>query len=118
MAAAAAVGGWLAANAGAIAAAATVAASAASIYMMSQQDIGGQHLPPATPHTQTATIDKTQMQDQADKGKLQLGENDLKKKRKKGKAAFEIALKKQDSANAASDTGVQTKKPAQLGVQL
>jgi hypothetical protein len=109
-------GGWLAAAADV----AMVASAGASIYMMSQQGGTSQAEPPQiNPQTQAATIDKTQAQTQADKGKLQLGEGDLKKKRKKGKAAFEIALNKQDSANTASDTsGVQTKKPAQLGVQL
>ena len=64
-------------------------------------------------------IDKTRMQEEAEVGKLKLGEDDKKKKRKRGKAAFKIELDKQaDAAGEGGDTGVQVAKPKDLGVQL
>lgn len=68
-------------------------------------------------------IDKTSMQKDAELGKLQLGEDEMdKRKRKKGKAAFKIALaeeeKKKSGDGAEPKTGVQVAKPEATGAQL
>jgi hypothetical protein len=66
-------------------------------------------------------IDKSTVQKESDLGKLKLGEDDKKKKRKKGKAAFKIELdekKQADTAATESNVGVQTNTPEQQGIQL
>lgn len=108
--------------AGATAIALGVAATAATMLMEKA-------MTPDEPDTQAAVqlgdkgtpIDKTQAQEQADVGKLKLGEDDKKGKRKKGKAAFKIELDKKKAegeSDSAADTGVQVKAPKETGVQL
>lgn len=65
-------------------------------------------------------IDKSAMQKEADVGKLKLGEDDKKNKRKKGKAAFKIELDKKakEGGEQAVSQGVQVKAPKETGVQL
>lgn len=103
---------------------ASVASVAATAYSMSQSPEGT-----AIPDTQVqigdtaSPIDKTAMQQDAELGKLELGEDEMgKKKRKKGKAAFKIALaeedKKKKEDTGSPQTGVQVAKPEALGAQL
>lgn len=65
-------------------------------------------------------IDKGAMQMEAEEGRLNLGEDATKKKKRaKGKAAFKIDLDTKDlKASGGDGTGIQVKKPEQLGVQL
>jgi len=64
-------------------------------------------------------IDKTKMQEESELGKLQLGEDNKKDKRKRGKAAFKIDLdKEKQSTGETPQTGVQVNIPSGSGVQL
>jgi hypothetical protein len=113
---------WIGSNAAAIGAIASVASTA---YSMTQSPGGGSDIPGASPVMLGANanpIDKTTIQSNSELGKLQLGEDEMdKSKRKKGKAAFKIALA--DDANKKDtggdeQTGVQVAKPEDVGAQL
>lgn len=114
---------WIGANAAAIGAVASIASTA---YTMTQSPGGsGSDIPGAEPIMLGASanpIDKTTIQSNSELGKLQLGEDEMDKaKRKKGKAAFKIALA--DDANKKDtggdqQTGVQVAKPEDVGAQL
>jgi len=59
--------------------------------------------PPKMPSKQTEAtpLDKSQLQDEADLAQLQLGEGDAKRKRKRGKEAFVVALEEKQQTEAA-----------------
>jgi len=114
--------GWIGANAAAIGAIASIASTA---YTMTQSpgDMGSIEQAPIEIGNTANPIDKTSMQNDSELGKLQLGEEEMDKaKRKKGKAAFKIALaedeKKKEGAGGESATGVQVAKPDAVGAQL
>lgn len=106
----------------------------AGVIMMAATLVMNEVMAPKPPDTSKAVqlgdqgtpIDKSQAQKEADVGKLQLGEDDKKNKRKKGKDAFKIELDKQkkaEGADANAKTGVQVAKtqdtkPKTTGVQL
>jgi hypothetical protein len=103
-----------------------VAAVASTAYTMTQSP-GGMDMPNSAPVVNVGDnanqIDKTSMQKDAELGKLQLGEDEMDKaKRKKGKAAFKVALseeaKKKRDAGGEPATGVQVAKPEDVGAQL
>jgi len=116
------LGGLIVQYAGAISAVASVAST---VYTMTQEpgDMGGFDAPaPVNIGDRANPIDKTTMQKDSELGKLQLGEDEMdKSKRKKGKAAFKIALadeqKKKDTGGESS-VGVQVAKPEAVGAQL
>ncbi len=116
------VGEFLVTYGAAIGAVASVASTA---YQLTQ-DPAGMDMPTEVVDTKThgTPIDKTSMQADAELGKLQLGEDEMdKSKRKKGKAAFKIALaeeedKKKKGDSGTPETGVQVAKPENTGAQL
>lgn len=101
-----------------------VVSIATTAYSASQQPDGGSSIPDQQIQLgESATpIDKTALQKDSELGRLDLGEDEMdKKKRKKGKAAFKIAL--DEKAKAKDDTGqpatgVQVAKPEATGAQL
>ena len=102
-----------------------VAAVASTAYTMTQSpgDMGTIEQAPIEIGQTANPIDKTSMQKDSELGKLQLGEDEMdKSKRKKGKAAFKIALaedaKKKEGAGGEPATGVQVAKPEAVGAQL
>lgn len=116
-----AIGKFLTTYGAAIGAVASVASTA---YTMTQSP-DGMEMPEQAPIQigDTANpIDKTRLQEDSELGKLSLGEDEMdKKKRKKGKAAFKIALaedEKKKGESGAPETGVQVVKPEQTGAQL
>lgn len=102
-----------------------VAAVASTAYTMTQSPAGmdiESQAPIVNVGDGANPIDKTTMQKDAEIGKLQLGEDDMdKSKRKKGKAQFKIALAedaKKDTGGGGPSTGVQVAKPKDVGAQL
>lgn len=107
------------AAAGATAIALGAAAAAGTMLLESALAPDAPEQQPVQLGTTATPIDKSQGQEQADAAKLKVGEEeDVKKKRKKGKAAFKVELDKQDSGEEPAATGVQVDVPKETGVQL
>lgn len=107
------------------AAGAAAIGAAAALGMMAMEnsmrpDSPSESSKPVSIGDKAQPIDKTRIQEEADVGKLKLGEDDAKAKRKKGKAAFKIELDKKaaESGDTGPNTGVQVAAPKDLGVQL
>jgi len=93
--------------------------AAAGMTMLAEKEMAsGPDEKPVTLGDRGTPIDKTQAQEKAEVGKLKLGEDDKKKKRKKGKAAFKIELDKQKAEGGDEGTGVQVTAPKSTGIQL
>lgn len=101
-----AIGSFAAANAGALIMAGITAAATLAL----KPDA------PDMPGTQATPMDKTQLQKEAELGKLQLGEEaEDKRKRRKGKAAFKI---EKDEAVSQEVTPVTAPKSETAGIQI
>jgi hypothetical protein len=98
-----------------------VAAAAGTVMMEQMMKPDAPDTPGAVQLGDKGTpIDKSTAQQDAEVGKLKLGEADDKKKRKKGKAAYKVELdeKKKAEGDTGAATGVQVQAPKDVGVQL
>lgn len=83
-----------------------------------QVSVNSAPTPPKPPKLEDPVIDKTALQEEAERKKLEIGEDDEKRRRRKGKSAFITELAKEREAAETDPGGVQIDKAGAEGVQL